>query len=199
MPWFKQLLVTWDTTAAYAVTEQHLVVTQQYQHTAMQCETPSIWPLSESGWFSASASGNTAPSDYHQCIVQQGTDILASFVTQQTQERYVFQTHSKSMQNEYCICCPETWKCCLPSSCDLGNPNWWGKKQQGRAQDALAEWHVIQPVIEQAARFSINSPCVMDSDSSPISSTSKGQRNSNTCPLEVPQLHNMLKEVCNFK
>ena len=73
MPWFKQLLVTRDTTPADAVTVEHLAVTQQHQHAAMQRASQSIWPLTESGWFSASTSGNTAPSDYHQCIVQQGT------------------------------------------------------------------------------------------------------------------------------
>lgn len=52
---------------------------------------------------------------------------------------------------------------------------------------------------QQTDRFSINSLCVTDSDSSSISSASKGHRNSNTCPLEEPQLLTMLKEVCNFK
>lgn len=59
--------------AAGAVTVEHLAVTQQHQHTAVQRASQSVWPLTDSGWLSASTSGNTAPSDYHQCIVQQGT------------------------------------------------------------------------------------------------------------------------------
>lgn len=55
----------------------------------------------------------------------------ASFVTHWTEERDVFQTHNKSMQNEYCICCPKMWKCCLLSHCYLENPNSWGEKQLG--------------------------------------------------------------------
>lgn len=47
MLWVKQLLVTWDTMAADTVTAEHLAVTQQHQHAAMQRAGHSVWPLTE--------------------------------------------------------------------------------------------------------------------------------------------------------
>lgn len=159
MPWFKQLLVTWDTKAAWAITVQHLAVTQQHQHTAMQCASQSTWPLTESGWASASASGDTAPSDYHQHTVQWGTDSASQLWytvnvgerhfpgTQYIYAKWILHLLSKNMKT-------------LPSHPLLS----WKSKPMGReaARDALTEGHTIQPATEANSRqtgFQLT-PCV---------------------------------------
>lgn len=82
MPWFKQLLVTWDTTAADAVTVEHLAVTQQHQHTAMQCTSQSFGHLEKAAGFLPVHLAIPLPVTITGAWYSKAPSILASFFIQ---------------------------------------------------------------------------------------------------------------------